>query len=359
MARVFTVYADGGSRGNPGAAAYGAVIMEGDRLIQELSEAIGTSTNNVAEYSGLLASLRAVHLIDPAAEVEVRMDSKLVVEQMSGRWQIKDAKMRKLALQARDAHAPELVRYQWIAREENSHADRLVNKALDVEAAGSVEPIRRNYLMERLLSNEVPTTLYLVRHGETPLTPFKKFSGSGPLDPELTEEGHRQAALVAKEVEKLQPDLMIASPLRRTRETAEHITKVTQLEPIIDPTWIEIDFGLWDGLTIYEVQERYPREYKEWLASASYAPPQGESFQFALARACQGMESAVAEYPGKRVVVVTHNGIIKTAVAAAMSTQAESIFNVDVTPCSITTISIWPSDGLMAVRGVNERGHLR
>ncbi|MEY3684823.1 MAG: hypothetical protein RLZZ394_654, partial [Actinomycetota bacterium] len=69
MARVFTVYADGGSRGNPGAAAYGAVIMEGDRLIQELSEAIGTSTNNVAEYSGLLAALRAVHLIDPAAEV--------------------------------------------------------------------------------------------------------------------------------------------------------------------------------------------------------------------------------------------------------------------------------------------------
>jgi len=71
------------------------------------------------------------------------------------------------------------------------------------------------------------------------------------------------------------------------------------------------------------------------------------------------MESAVAEYPGKRVVVVTHNGIIKTAIAAAMSTQAESIFNVDVTPCSISTISIWPSDGLMAVRSVNERGHLR
>ena len=359
MARKITIYADGGSRGNPGAAAYGAAIYEGEHLLQELSEAIGTSTNNVAEYSGLIAGLRAVHALDPLAHVEVRMDSKLVVEQMSGRWQIKDSKMRALAAEARAAHSPELVRYTWIAREENTHADRLVNKALDLESESSSVPIRRNYLMERLLSNEIPTTLYLVRHGETPLTPFKKFSGSGPLDPELTEEGHRQAALVAKEIEKLQPDLMISSPMKRTRQTAEHITKATDLVPTIDPIWIEVDFGEWDGLTIYEVEERYPAEYRQWLSTASYAPPGGESYEVALARARQGMESTVAEYPGKRIAVVTHNGIIKSAIAAAMSTQADAIFNVDVAPCSITTISIWPSDGLLAVRGVNERGHLR
>jgi probable phosphoglycerate mutase len=359
MAREFVIFADGGSRGNPGAAAYGAVIMEKGVVLQELSAAIGTATNNYAEYSGLIAGLIAVHEIDPQSIVEVRMDSKLVVEQMSGRWQIKHPEMRKLAAEARAAHRPELVRYSWIAREENTHADRLVNAALDGEVASAFEPVRRNYLMERLLSSEVPTTLYLIRHGETPLTPFKKFSGSGPNDPELTEEGHRQAALVSKEVEKLQPDLLISSPMKRTRETAAHITKITGLAPIIDETWIEGSFGLWDGMTIFEVEEKYPKEYAQWLSTASYAPPGGESYEECMARTRLGMESAVADHPGKRIAVVTHNGMIKTAIAVAMSTAPESIFNVDITPCSITTVSIWPSDGLIALRSANERGHLR
>ena len=359
MARSFVVFADGGSRGNPGAAAYGAVLIENGVVVQEISEAIGTATNNWAEYSGLIAALKAVHELDADARVEVKMDSKLVVEQMSGRWQIKHPEMRKLAAEARSAHRPELVTYQWVAREENSHADRLVNAALDGEVSTTFEPIRRNYLMERLLSSEVPTTLYLIRHGETPLTPFKKFSGSGPNDPELTEEGHRQAALVAREVEKLQPDLLIASPMMRTRQTAEHITRLTGLDPIIDPTWVEGGFGLWDGLTIFEVAEKFPKEYAMWLSTASYAPPGGESYEECMARARLGMESAVADYPGRRIAVVTHNGMIKTSIAVAMATPAESIFNVDVGPCSITTISIWPSDGLIALRSANERGHLR
>lgn len=359
MARNLTILADGGSRGNPGAAAYGAVIMENGAVIRELKEAIGTATNNYAEYSGLIAALRAVHEIDAEATVQARMDSKLVVEQMSGRWQIKHPEMRKLAADARSAHPPQLVTYQWIAREENTHADRLVNEALDGEVATAFEPIRRNYLMERLLSSEVPTTLYLIRHGETPLTPFKKFSGSGGSDPELNEEGHRQAALVAKEIEKLQPDLLISSPMKRTRQTAEHITKLTGLDPIIDETWIEGSFGLWDGLTIFEVAEKFPVEYSHWLSTASYSPPGGESYEECMARARLGMESAVADYPGKRIAVITHNGIIKTSMAVAMSTHAESIFNVDIAPCSITTVSIWPSDGLIALRSANERGHLR
>ena len=359
MARELVIYADGGSRGNPGAAAFGAVIKENGVILRELSEAIGTATNNYAEYSGLIAALKAAHEIDTDARIDVRLDSKLVVEQMSGRWQIKHPEMRKLAADARSAHRPELVSYTWVAREENTEADRLVNAALDGEVAVAHEPIRRNYLMERLLSIEVPTTLYLIRHGETPLTPFKKFSGSGPNDPELTEEGHRQAALVAAEIAKVQPDLLISSPMKRTQQTASHITKLTGLDPIIDETWVEGSFGVWDGMTIFEVSEKYPKEYALWLSSASYAPPGGESYEDCMARARLGMESAVADYPGKRIAVVTHNGIIKTSMAVAMSTHAESIFNVDITPCSITTISIWPSDGLIALRSSNERGHLR
>ncbi len=131
MARSFLLYADGGSRGNPGEAAFGAVVSEGGKVIVELSERIGVATNNVAEYSGLIAGLRAIHRLDPQAKVLVRMDSKLVVEQMSGNWKLKKAEMKELAIQARSAHPPENVKYEWIPRELNTDADSLVNLALD------------------------------------------------------------------------------------------------------------------------------------------------------------------------------------------------------------------------------------
>ncbi|WP_229857170.1 reverse transcriptase-like protein, partial [Streptomyces anandii] len=84
--REFIVEADGGSRGNPGPAGYGAVVLDAatGEPLTEAAEYLGVVTNNVAEYRGLLAGLRAAHALDPGAAVHVRMDSKLVVEQMSG-----------------------------------------------------------------------------------------------------------------------------------------------------------------------------------------------------------------------------------------------------------------------------------
>jgi probable phosphoglycerate mutase len=131
MARHFVVTADGGSRGNPGKAAYGAVIYENDKLVKEIGQFIGQASNNVAEYEGLIAGLKAVNEIDPAATILVKMDSRLVVEQMSGRWKVKHPNMQKLAKQAFAAHDPKLVSYQWIPREENSHADSILNDVLD------------------------------------------------------------------------------------------------------------------------------------------------------------------------------------------------------------------------------------
>jgi probable phosphoglycerate mutase len=131
MARHFVVTADGGSRGNPGKAAYGAVIYENDKMVKEIAQFIGQASNNVAEYEGLIAGLKAVNEIDPAATILVKMDSKLVVEQMSGRWKVKHTNMQKLAKQAFAAHDPKLVSYQWIPREENSHADSILNDVLD------------------------------------------------------------------------------------------------------------------------------------------------------------------------------------------------------------------------------------
>jgi len=189
MARSLVVTADGGSRGNPGPAGFGAVVIDAKtgELLKEVAESIGVATNNVAEYRGLVAGLTAAHAIDPEAHIEVRMDSKLVVEQMSGRWQIKHPDMRELAKMARSIHPYELIKFVWIPREQNSHADRLANEALDaaeqgeawqggpnVDVPAEVEP-KKNQLVGRLTSGAPVTTLLLIRHGETHLTPERRF----------------------------------------------------------------------------------------------------------------------------------------------------------------------------------------
>ncbi len=126
------IEADGGSRGNPGPAAYGAVLKDADtgEVIAEDGSTIGVATNNVAEYSGLIGGLQLAAELAPHAEIEVRMDSKLVVEQMSGRWKIKHPDMKPLALEA-NRLAPFGTTYTWMPREQNKHADRLANEALD------------------------------------------------------------------------------------------------------------------------------------------------------------------------------------------------------------------------------------
>lgn len=360
MARHFLLTADGGSRGNPGPAGYGAVITENGKIVAELYDFLGIATNNFAEYCGLIAGLTAINEIDSSATVEVKMDSKLVVEQMSGRWQIKHADMRKLAQDARAAHNPSLVDYFWIAREENSHADRLANKALDLQAGGGeVIQVQLNYLTERLLSTEKSTTIILIRHGETVLTPFKKFSGDGPLNPELTHIGLEQAEKVAAAVALLNPDVIIASPLKRTTQTAEALSRATNLPITYDRAWVECSFGIWDGLSIAEVKEKYPADYQAWLSSTAFAPPEGESYDNVAIRIDEALNQIAADYPEQRVAVVAHNGVIKSAVRVVLGAPAESIFHIDVSPCSITTVSMWPSDGLRALRTLNEQSHLR
>ena len=134
MTRRLLVEADGGSRGNPGLAGYGAVVRDAvtGEVLAEVSEAIGHATNNVAEYCGLVAGLRAAAKLAPGADTEIRMDSRLVVEQMSGRWKIKHPDLRPLATQASQAaRVLGRVTYTWVPRERNAHADRLANQAMD------------------------------------------------------------------------------------------------------------------------------------------------------------------------------------------------------------------------------------
>ena len=129
------IEADGGSRGNPGPAAYGCLVKNAqtNEVLFKEGKTLGITTNNVAEYSGLVAALVAAHEIDPNAQIEVRMDSKLVVEQMSGNWKIKHENMKGLVEKARNAFAQSQVKYVWVPREDNLEADTLLNIALDAE----------------------------------------------------------------------------------------------------------------------------------------------------------------------------------------------------------------------------------
>lgn len=136
MARLLLIEADGGSRGNPGQAGSGSVVIDpetGD-VIAEVGRYLGIASNNVAEYTALIEGVRAALAIDPDAELHVRMDSKLVVEQMCGRWKIKHPDMAELAAVARQLLTGTPVRFEWIPREKNSRADAAANRAMDLRA---------------------------------------------------------------------------------------------------------------------------------------------------------------------------------------------------------------------------------
>jgi ribonuclease HI len=131
-----TVYFDGGSRGNPGPAAIGALVVDASeeppRVLATVSETIGVATNNVAEYRAVIAGLEAARKL-AARTVAVRGDSKLVIEQLTGRWRVKHPGLRPLHERARALLGGfERVDLQHVRRERNTDADALVNAALDL-----------------------------------------------------------------------------------------------------------------------------------------------------------------------------------------------------------------------------------
>ncbi|MEV4902316.1 reverse transcriptase-like protein [Citricoccus sp. NPDC055426] len=157
--RLLHVEADGGSRGNPGVAGYGALVRDPDTgaLLDIDAQPLGKASNNVAEYSGLIAGLRLARAIDPEAAVHVKMDSKLVVEQMSGRWKIKHADMQKLAAEAKSLLPPSRVTYEWIPRARNKDADLLSNEAMDAGASGTAWVKSRSGLKVSGSSEPIPS----------------------------------------------------------------------------------------------------------------------------------------------------------------------------------------------------------
>ncbi|MEW2074040.1 bifunctional RNase H/acid phosphatase [Streptomyces sp. NPDC013433] len=458
--REFIVEADGGSRGNPGPAGYGAVVSDaatGETLV-EAAEYLGVATNNVAEYRGLLAGLRAARELDPEARVHVRMDSKLVIEQMTGRWKIKHPAMKPLAAQAALVFPPERVTYEWIPRAQNKHADRLANEAMDAgkrgeawsaatsRAALDTPPARpaapgpagppgdaaagaaraRAALAsaaggpptagtgtgtgtlpevaggEETAGGEAtpggeaapggeeaaalkadadvraaravatptagwapadlgpPATFVLLRHGETPLTPQKRFSGSGGSDPSLSSVGREQAEKVGEFLARRGTvQAVVASPLARTRETAGIVAARLGLDVTVEDGLRETDFGAWEGLTFGEVRERHPDDLNAWLSSPDAEPTGGgESFAATAARVAAARDRLTAEYRGRTVLLVTHVTPIKTLVRLALGAPPEALFRMELSAASLSAVAYY-ADGNASVRLFNDTSHLR
>ncbi|MFE5491095.1 bifunctional RNase H/acid phosphatase [Streptomyces virginiae] len=429
----FVVEADGGSRGNPGPAGYGAVVLDpaSGETLAERAEYIGVATNNVAEYKGLIAGLTAARDLAPDAVVLVRMDSKLVVEQMSGRWKIKHPDMKPLAAEAARILPRAQVTYEWIPRERNKHADRLANEAMDAGKRGEQwEPSASSAALDasaaRSLSTPppsgppgdaaagaaaaraalaasrgtaagadtlfaepgpgtggpapqaaptapapaggqgwapdmgAPATFVLLRHGETALTPQKRFSGSGGSDPELSPAGRRQAAAVAEALAaRGTVQTVISSPLLRCRETAQAVADRLGLDVTVEQGLREVDFGAWEGLTFAEVRERFPDDLQAWLDSPKAAPTGGgESFAAATRRISATRDRLLAEHAGRTVLLVTHVTPVKILVRLALGAPPESLFRMELSAASLSAVAYY-ADGNASVRLLNDTAHLR
>lgn len=371
----FVVEADGGSRGNPGPAAFGALVRDAasGQVLAEAAEHIGVATNNVAEYRGLIAGLRAVAELDPAADVEVRMDSKLVVEQMSGRWKVKHPDMKPLALEASRVLPGARITYTWVPRERNKAADALVNQALDAALRGEewtprelpapatpLEPAPPAPALPRPRPDLGPgTTFVLARHGATVHTLRKVFSGSGGEDPPLSEEGLVQAErLAAAVLARGEVDAVVSSPLQRCLQTAEEVALRLGLQVRVEPDLRECDFGAWEGLTFGEARERDPQAFDAWLASPSVPAPGGESLEQVATRVRVARDKAIARFPGRTVLAVTHVTPIKVLAAEALGAPLAALHRMHLDPATVSVVSWW-ADGGASLRLFNDGSHLR
>ncbi|MGW4959417.1 bifunctional RNase H/acid phosphatase [Nonomuraea sp. NPDC004186] len=431
----YVIEADGGSRGNPGPAGYGAVVMDASdgQVLAEAAEAIGVTTNNVAEYRGLIAGLQAVlRLGGEGAPVAVRMDSKLVIEQMAGRWKIKNEGLRPLAMEAGSlVRRLRVTEWTWIPRERNKHADRLANEAMDAAAkgltwkaggttqpelqeepptaAGAGEPstarataptttppaiaqqtdlldigaIGATGTISEISAptastaaaqqrtakapakgtgwappTRVATSLLLLRHGETALSVERRFSGRG--DAELTANGLAQAAAAAERLsrEPYRLDVIVSSPLKRARQTAEAVARRTGLDVEVDEDLRELDFGDWEGHTFTEVQRRWPAELSTWLADPETAPPGGESFATVARRVQAAGERLVERYEGKTVLAVSHVTPIKMLLRLALMAPLESLYRMHLDVACLSLIEYY-ADGPAVVKSFNDTSHLR
>lgn len=358
MSRHVVVEADGGSRGNPGAAGYGAVVLDGDsgEVLAERAGWLGIATNNVAEYSGLIAGLEAAAEFG-ASSVAVRLDSQLVVEQMSGRWQVRNPALRPLAQRAGELRDRfDSVSFEWVPRARNRRADALANRAMDSRADVVVDHAPRESTQSWAPPAGTGTKLVLVRHGSTVHSAERRLSGRNELP--LTDKGIAQARALAARMAGL-GDIaaVVSSPLRRTRETAAHIAAALGLEVQVEEGFQEVDFGEWEGKTFGEVGASDATALAAWSGSPQAAPPGGESFAQLAERLRPARDKVLAGYPGQTVIIVSHVTPIKMLLVDALGAPLESLYRVFLDPASVSVID-HPPGRPSSVSLINGTSHL-
>ncbi|MFM7014012.1 MAG: bifunctional RNase H/acid phosphatase [Actinomycetota bacterium] len=370
----FIIEADGGSRGNPGESGSGAVILNSEtgEEIAIISEAIGIATNNVAEYRALIFALERSFELDAKATIEVRMDSKLVIEQMSGRWKIKHPDMQILARKAQSLIAGRQVEFIWIPREKNSRADELANLAMDGGQATNAPAIEFNRSSPSSIrapqpSTESATTIILIRHGRTELTESHKISGGDGENPPLSKAGLGDAAKVAAEISRFglagpfsylsKPVAVLHSPILRAAQTAKAIAERIDVPMQELPELREIGFGEWDGLTNEEVFAGFEDEYNRWRGSFEVAPPGGESLASLELRVKRALDHTLERYAGSTVAMVAHVMPIRSIFRFASDASVAGYWRPNVAPASITVVRFWGHEAAELVC-LNSTAHL-
>ena len=352
------VEADGGSRGNPGPAGYGAAVTDSatGAVLAERSEYLGVQTNNVAEYQGLIAGLTAARGLG-AARVLVRMDSKLVIEQMRGAWQVKHPGLKPLHDQARSLAAQfDDIVFEWIPRAQNAHADRLANEAMDRGAVAPSAPAANAPSGSWSKPSLTPTRLYLVRHGTTAHSHEGRFSGRNDL--ELDEHGRAQAAaLAARAARWTDITAVVSSPILRAQQTAAGIGAALGLAVDVVDAFAEVDFGEWDGLTFSELRKAHPDQMAAWFGSPDVAPPGGESMGAAAQRVRRGLADLLERHAERRVVVVTHVSPIKSLVRDVLQAPEASLYRMHLDTASVSIVDYF-ADGAASLRLFNDTSHL-
>ena len=376
-----SMYCDGGSRGNPGVAGSGSVVYDSSgETLGEIAYVVGKkSTNNVAEYYGLIRGLEACREVG-ATVVDVFMDSKLVVEQMTGRWKIKHPDMQKLAREARDlASSFEKVTYTWVPRAKNKKADELSNVAMDAAARGDKpgivkgtgvwvgekagepegveKPSHQTASPAHWAGEGAPRTRFiLLRHGQTQHSAEQRFSGTS--DPELTDTGRDQARRAADALRGFgRIDAIVASPQARAQGTARIAAGALGLDVVVEEGLREIDFGDFEGLTRDEAVARDSSAFEQWQSSPNNAPPGGESLTALHRRVTRTRSKLQERYEGKTVLVVTHMTPVKSFLRQALGAGPELFKHLFLDLASISVVDYYGDFGV--VRCVNDVAHHR
>lgn len=184
--------------------------------------------------------------------------------------------------------------------------------------------------------------IYLVRHGETVWNRTKRFQGQ--TDVELTDLGETQAELVANRLQRENLDMVVTSDLRRASETAARVAERASCPLETDPALREMHFGVWQGFTREEIQERFDAAFSRYMEDAlDGRPTDGETFREVIARVSRSLEGLVRRFPEGRIGVVAHGGTVRAALCHHLGwdPRRRGIYRLD--NCSVTLLEVRPA----------------